>query len=149
MCVIPYLYPYGPGVEPSLAARGHSLPQDCPPFRHQPLVVPKATCTSDQWATNLEVPLNSLRFNNSLERLTEHRKALSLQLPFYCCVRMQVRRDTWGSVWEGSKPITFVVLRTTVPSWHRDVTEYCQPENSPGLQHPEFFMRLHLVSPMD
>lgn len=41
------------------------------------------------------------RVQNSLERLTELRKALSLQLPFYCSRRIQVRRGCMGLSLEG------------------------------------------------
>lgn len=57
---------------------GHSPLQDCSHFRHQVQVGwhPGSPLTFDQRVTNLGIPMDSLRFDNLLEQLTEFRKVL-------------------------------------------------------------------------
>lgn len=53
--------------------------------------VPRTTFTLEPLATNLEVPLDSLRFENSLEQLTELRQVLYFMVTVVSEVKMQIR----------------------------------------------------------
>lgn len=58
-----------PEVRSDFTGEGHSSPQDCLHVRHQLRVggLPKVTLTSDQFATNLGIPVDSSTFDNLLE----------------------------------------------------------------------------------
>lgn len=92
-----HLYSYGPRVGPDFAVKGMVL---CKPAltsgTHRKFGGLQGYLHFRPTGYKLGACPNSLMFNNSLERLTELRKALSLPLMFYYGKMIQIRRDRWG-----------------------------------------------------
>ena len=68
LCVNLCLFPYGPRDGPNFTDSEHGLPQTALSS------TTGATCTSNQLAMDSEIPMDSHRFDNPLERLTELKK---------------------------------------------------------------------------
>ena len=55
----------------------------------------RATCTSDQLATDSEIPMDSFRLHNLLERQNS-KKQYNYDYCFIIAKRTQIRRYAWG-----------------------------------------------------